>query len=249
LHTQAIAETWATNYVSGFFKTSSLVFTSEWLVKNTKVSAVIYENKVCPNSVTAFFSNPVGQTGGKPSANFANNEVGDVTGTNLVLPELLSGKKTITSEILYGDCDICSDSSGNYTNDGQLWYLFLDAATDAGYTSSCASNDPLCIIASIKEYLIWAVEPNNEFTVRKLQVNGFDSTLEAYQDLDTPRDGDAETLVAYVEFRNCTPTGTGAGTDYGIEIPSGTVYSCTNTYAWQYGETGPYPTAGFCGAN
>jgi hypothetical protein len=177
--------------------------------------------------------------------------LGDLTGTNIVLPELLSGKKTISSEIHYGDCDVCSDSNGYYNNDGQLWYLFLDPATAAGYTSLCDPNDihyPLCIIESIKEYLNWAAgEPNDDFKAYKLQVNSFNSTLKAYQDLTTPRDGVAETLVAYVEFKNCTPIG--AGTTYGIEIPSGTVYSCTNTYVWQYGEPGFNPTPGFCGAN
>jgi hypothetical protein len=69
-------------YTGGNWKASSLVFTSTWFSKNTKVWPAVYEVIVCPTDVTVFFKNPDGQTGGKPSDNFLESDIDPVALTS-----------------------------------------------------------------------------------------------------------------------------------------------------------------------
>lgn len=255
LQTQAMAGycSAGTCYTGGGFNVKCITFTSEWLIKNTTNRPTSYAVTICPDNTLVQFKNPGDGTGGTSSLNFINTDTNWVAEGSSIAPQF-TGKGKITDKINFGDCnDNCADIYGNYNNNGQLWYLWYnEASNDPAFACGSNPDNAVATINCIKNYLNYiANEPNAKWMPYGVQIYTFDAVLKAWRDYNM--DGTQEPVV-YVEFPNCTVLG-GTGVVFGQEIPTGTPYTCGTGMVWQYDKlsapTAPIaPSTGFtCGGS
>lgn len=233
LQTQAMGGTSGWAVKSFTWSSGSLVFSSDWFLKNTNVWPLSWALTVCVDNVAVSFENKAGNTGGNPeSANFLDF-LNTVTGTGVIEPQNLVGKKqSVNASYIWGDCDTCSGG------DGGLWYMFYDAAYNDYIKDYCTPGDEACEIQGIKAFLNWAAgEPNDWFVPYRADVHGFSAMLQAWTD-DNDHDGYDDPAV-YAEFANCSPDD--VGTEFGYQIPTGTIYTC-QTSIWEASRTSSTPT-------
>ncbi len=190
----------SSTFLGGGYKLKCLLFTSDWLVKNTDVRPATYSVVVNPfGNVLIHFANPGENTGGNASANFGSDVY--VTLSSTVTPPL-SGKGPTELQMTFGDCDVCTDSTGNYNGQGALWLMLAGSSYDiynSAVTCDAKSTD-LEKIDCVKSYLTFTYEPNTKWRPVSLTLLGFNSVLRAWQDVDK---NCTQEEIVYAEYHNC----------------------------------------------
>lgn len=208
------ANAYPTRYLGGGWNPGSLVFTSTWLgAANTEHRPTEYEVTLKNMLVTVYFSNPGGNTGG---VGVPFDNPGDVTDENTIYPSNLSGKGKIEDTLIFGDDD-----------NGVLWLIWLEKATDPDTGAKCNTSPEQDQVTCIKEYLSFYYAPNPGWTPYDIKIDKFDAVVEAFTDLN--KDGSPIEEVVHADYKNCTLN------------EDKTEYICAPICIWNYKNTDPNP--------